>query len=284
MTVLEAVQQASQQIDRRDAETLLLHGIGQNRAWLFAHPEAELTPEQLSEFFDLVSKRAIHWPLQYLTGQQEFFGLELHVSQDTLIPRPETELLVEAGLEWVAAQPERGGSSDTVKIIDVGTGTGAIAIALAHSLPAARVLALDLSQAVRPVVERNAYRHGVEGRVRFLISDLLTALGKRTAGGERFDVVVSNPPYVPLADAPTLQPEVRDYEPHTALFAGEDGLEIYRRLIPQAWTALRAGGLLAMEFGFGQRDSLAALLGDWNNVVFRLDYAGIPRLVLAERP
>lgn len=277
MTLRDTIEQASQQIQRLDAEVLLLHVAGRDRAWLLAHPEAELSQGETRELMELVSRRAEHWPLQYLTGHQEFFGLDLQLSQDVLIPRPETELLVEAVLEWAESRAE------VSHIVDVGTGSGAIGIALASRLTTARILAIDLSPKVQAVVESNAARAGVHDRVSFVESDLLSALAEDLRGGLRFDVVVSNPPYVPAGDAPAMQPEVRDFEPHLALFAGEDGLAVYRKIIPQAWDALRSGGLLAMEFGFGQRDELAKLLQGWENVRFRDDYAGIPRIVMAER-
>jgi release factor glutamine methyltransferase len=263
VTVQQAISAASPPIARRDAETLLLHLLRQGRAWLFTHADEELGEELRVEFFALVARRAAREPLQYLTDTQEFYGLALKVTPATLIPRPETELLVEAVLAWAAQQPQ------PVALIDVGTGTGAIALAIAAHLPQAQVVACAVAQ-------QNALSLGLEWRVRFAESDLLAAYG-----GVRFDVVVSNPPYIPAGDAAEMQPEVRDFEPHTALFAGSDGLEVYRRLIPQAKAALRPGGLLAMEFGYGQREALAELLTGWEEVRFLDDYAGIPRVVLA---
>lgn len=279
MTAQEAIGKASSRISRRDAETLLVHLVQRDRAWLLAHPEAVIDDARIAALFDLVERRAAHWPMQYLTGHQEFFGLDLRVSPDVLIPRPETELLVEAVLEWA-----RRAHEPTLEIVDVGTGSGAIALALAAHLPEAEVTAVDLSPHTRPVVEDNAQRLGLSARIRFLESDLLAVFAEEIAAGKRFDVVASNPPYVPFRDAPEMQAEVRDFEPHLALFAEDDGLAIYRRLIPQAWDALRAGGLLAMEFGFGQRSALAELLRGWDGVRFLDDYAGIPRVALAERP
>ncbi len=261
----------------------MLHVLRRDRAWLLAHPEARLQSGEIAGFFELVSRRAAHWPLQYLTGQQEFFGLQLQLSPDVLIPRPETELLVEAVLGWAAEQARSAAENKAWQIVDVGAGSGAIGLALASRLSRAKITALDLSPKVRPVVELNASRLGFADRVRFMESDLLGAFTTEIQAGKRFDIVVSNPPYVPLGDAPSMQPEVRDFEPHLALFAGEDGLAVYRQLIPQAWEALRAGGLLAMEFGFGQRAALAHMLAGWHDVRFAEDYAGIPRLVLAER-
>ncbi len=279
MTVREAIMHASQHITRRDAETLLLHILRRDRAWLLAHPEDAFTAAEDAIFEGLVSRRAAHEPLQYLTGRQEFFGLDLHVTPDVLIPRPETEILVAAVLKWAQKTPPH-----SEKIVDVGTGSGAIALALAANLPTAAITALDVSPAALAVAQGNAIRLGFTERVRFAVSDLMGALQPEIPAGLRLDAVVSNPPYVPAGDAPGMQPEVRNFEPHTALFAGDDGLAIYRRLIPQAWAALRPGGLLAFEFGFGQRPALNGLLAGWNDLRFLDDLAGIPRVALAERP
>ena len=279
MSIRQAITRASDHIGRRDAETLLLHILGRDRAWLLAHPEAEFSTAEDAIFEGLVRRRAAHEPLQYLTGHQEFFGLDLQVTPDVLIPRPETEILVEAVLFWA-----QGSQQTNQKIVDIGAGSGAIALALAANLPAATIIALDLSRAALDVAQRNASRLALAERVRFVPSDLLQALQPEIAAGQLLDAVVSNPPYVPDGDASGMQPEVRDFEPQTALFAGPDGLAIYRRLIPQARTALRRGGLLALEFGFGQSSALTELLSGWNAVRFLDDLAGIPRVALAERP
>jgi release factor glutamine methyltransferase len=277
MYVRDAITEGSMRIARRDAETLLAHVLGRDRVWVFAHPEAELAAEQAAVFGQLVERRAAQEPLQQLTGWQEFYGLNLRVTSDTLIPRPETEGLVEAVLAWAA---ETGGS---LRVVDVGTGTGAIALALAAHLKDAEVMAGDLSEAALEVARENAERLGLDEQVRFVRSDLLAGFEGEMDAGALFDVVVSNPPYVPEGDAATMQREVVNYEPAMALFAGEDGLDLYRRLIPEAWAALRVGGLLAMEFGFGQREALRELLQAWGEVRFLDDYAGIPRVVLAIR-
>ena len=282
LTIQLAIAQATAGILRRDAETLLLHLLNRNRAWLLAHPEAVLTPEQHATFEAMTARRAGGEPLQYLTGHQEFFGLDLHVNPAVLIPRPETELLVEAVLQWAQVRAES--HSAPLRLIDVGTGSGAIALALTTHLPEAEITAIDRSPDALNVAQANAERLGLGKRLRFLLSDLLQSLQPEFISDLRPDAIVSNPPYVPSTDAESLQPEVRDFEPHAALFAGPDGLAIYRRLVPQAAAALRPGGLLAMEFGFGQRDALATLLQTWKAVRFLDDLAGIPRVVLAERP
>ena len=277
MILREAIVEASTHIAPRDAEVLLAHILGHDRAFILAHIDDPLSTEHLIQFRSLTARRATHTPLQHLTGEQDFFGLTLRVTPDTLIPRPETELLVEAVLNFIA---EKSSPTHPLRILDVGTGTGAIPIALATHLPTAHLTAVDISPAALAIARENAARHHLSARIRFLESDLLTALADET-----FDIIVSNPPYVPLADSPTLAPEVRDHEPHLALFAGPEGLAIYRLLIPQAHAALVPGGLLALEIGFGQSSSIHELLPEssWHNIRILDDYAAIPRIVLAER-
>ncbi len=284
MTLRQALAQAADIIDRRDADVLLAHALGCDRAWLRAHADDPLSSPSAEAFFLSVAARRAHKPLQYITGHQEFYGLDLQLSPATLIPRPETEILVEHVLAWASQLTPPPSTAHWLQIADVGTGSGAIALALAAHLPHALLYALDLSAAVAAVVEANASRLGLSSRVRFLKSDLLGALAPLLATGRRLDAVISNPPYIPLGDLPGLQPEVRDFEPHTALFAGEDGLAVYRGLIPQAKLFLRDGGLLALEFGFGQREAIATLLNDWHELRFLDDFAGIPRIALAVRP
>lgn len=276
MTLRDALLEASASTSRRDAETLLTHTLHRDRAWLLAHLDDDLPVADLDSFRDLTARRAKQQPLQYLTGTQEFFGLELRVTPDVLIPRPETEHLVESVLDWARVQAD-----PRLRIADVGTGSGAIAIALASVLEHASVTAIDISVAALAIAHENAERFGVAGRIRFLEGDLLSPLPTERG---TFDIIASNPPYVAAADAPTLAPEVRDHEPSVALYAGPDGLDIYRRLIPQARELLRSGGLLALEIGFGQRDAVAELLSGWQSVHFMDDYASIPRVALAIAP
>jgi release factor glutamine methyltransferase len=252
---------------RRDAELLLMRCLGRDRAWLLTHSDELLTPAQATQYEQWIARRARYEPIQYITGEQEFYGLTFHVTPAVLIPRPETEHLVEAALARI---PHDAPS----RIADIGTGSGAIAIALAHTLPQANVTALDLSPAALSIAQENASRLGVS--VHFLESDLLQAVS-----GEHFDIIVSNPPYVPESEI--LEPQVRDYEPATALYAGANGLDIYERLIPQAHAALKPRGWLLMEIGHGQREALAALLKDWNEVSFIDDLQGIPRVACAKR-
>jgi release factor glutamine methyltransferase len=256
----------------RDAELLLLDTLRLTKAQFLANPTRELTSAELSLYLEAIARRAHHEPVQYITGHQEFYGLRLRVTPAVLIPRPETEHLVEAVLERLP-------HDKPTSIADIGVGSGAICIALAAHLPQATITALDISAEALKVARANAETHKVASRIRFAESDLLSAAGT----GARFDAVVSNPPYVSTVDRPALHPEVREHEPHTALFAEEKGLGVYRRLIPQASAALHPGGLLAMEIGQGQRDAIASLLSGWNEVSFVNDLQQIPRVALARR-
>jgi release factor glutamine methyltransferase len=255
---------------RRDAELLLLRTTGRDRAFLLTHPDTELTSAQQSTYEQWLTRRAQHEPIQYITGEQEFYGLTLRVTPDVLIPRPETEHLVEALLHRVPHDAP-------LRIADMGTGSGAIAIALAHHLPNASIIALDSSAPALIIARENAERHNLADRIRFLESDLLSAVPQ-----EKFDALVSNPPYVPESEI--LEPQVRDFEPHSALYAGPSGLDIYQRLIPHAQQSLKPGGWLLLEIGHGQRDALANLLSDWNKVEFIHDLQQIPRVAIARRP
>lgn len=259
----------------RDAELLLLHVLELDRAVLLAYPTRALTDHQLGRYQATIARRLTNEPIQYITGQQEFFGLALKVTPATLIPRPETEHLVEAVLHSLPV-------NEPLRILDVGTGTGAIALALAAHLPLAQVTAVDLSTEALEVARDNATTHHLEGRVDFLLSDLLDGLAAKDQI-DAFDAIVSNPPYIPESDRAELHPQVRDFEPTQALFAGSRGLDIYRRLIPQAYAALKPGGLLALEIGHGQRDELAILLKNWNKVAFMDDLQQIPRVALGQK-
>jgi release factor glutamine methyltransferase len=258
----------------RDAELLLLHTLQISRVTLIAHPDRELSASQRTAYEESIARRLRHEPVQYITGQQEFYGLTLKVTPAILIPRPETEHLVEAVLNLLP-------KNEPLKIADIGTGSGAIAIALAAHLPQAAITALDISTEALAVATTNAREHNVAKRIRFLQSDLLSALDHKA---EVFDAIVSNPPYVAETDRATLHPQVRDYEPATALFAGKTGLDIYRRLIPQAHVALKANGLLALEIGHDQQDAIASLLQSWQNICFINDLQQIPRVALAKKP
>jgi release factor glutamine methyltransferase len=262
----------------RDAELLLLHTLQIPRVALIAHPDDELSTNQRAAYETSIARRLRHEPVQYITGQQEFYGLTLKVTPAVLIPRPETEHLVEAVLQRLSANEPL---KEPLKIADIGTGSGAIAIALAAHLPQAAITALDISPDALAVAATNAREHSLSDRIRFLQSDLLSALDHEA---RTFDAIVSNPPYVAETDRPTLHPQVRDYEPAAALFAGETGLDIYRRLIPQAHDALKPNGLLALEIGHDQQDAITSLLQTWHKPSFINDLQNIPRVALAWRP
>jgi release factor glutamine methyltransferase len=256
---------------RSDAIFLLRHVLGIPHAEMYAYHERPLTALQTEAFNAHIQQRLRGVPVQYIVGEQEFFGLPFHVTRDVLIPRPETEHLVEAAIARLKDLP-------VAHIADVGTGSGAIAVALAHSLPTAEVVALDVSVAALAVARQNAQENRVANRIRFVESDLLSAVAE-----ERFDAIVSNPPYVADSERKSLPAEVREYEPPRALFAGPTGLEVYRRLIPDALPLLVCGGWLMMEIGQGQRAAVRGLLNDadWDEVEFVPDLQGIPRVVLA---
>lgn len=257
-----------------DAELLLLHVLEVPRVTLRAHPDRELTAGEQAVYEDTITRRLHHEPIQYITGRQEFYGLLLNVTPAVLIPRPETEHLVEAVLKLLP-------TDRPLKIADIGTGSGAIAIALAVHLPNAEIIALDISAEALAVAAANASQHNIADRISFLQSDLLSTLHDQA---EAFDAIISNPPYVAETDRATLHPQVRDHEPATALFAGETGLDIYRRLVPEAHNALNPNGLLALEIGHGQQQALMDLLANWREVSFIKDLQNAPRVVLATRP
>ncbi len=259
---------------RQDAELLLLHTLSLPRTTIYAYPGRLLNAREEIVFAAAIARRLGREPIQYITGVQEFFGLPLAVTPAVLIPRPETEVLVEAALDRL---PQVG----KLRIADVGTGSGAIAIAIASRLPQAEVTAIDISPPALALARRNAETHHVTARVHFLEGDLLSTL---PAGAEPFDAILANPPYIPESDRASLHPQVRDFEPATALFAGTHGLSIYERLIPQARQHLARAGLLAMEIGAGQQPAVTALLRDWHAVQCLPDLQGIPRVILARRP
>lgn len=262
---------------KRDAETLLLRATGLSRASLLAHGDDTLSPEHAAAFDALIARRFAGEPIQQITGEAEFFGLPFRVTRDVLIPRPETEHLVERAIA-IAQHTLRP------RIIDIGTGSGAIAVALAHALPQAAITTIDISTAALSVARENATRNNVS--VRFLEGNLLAPVALVGSEPEQFDLIVSNPPYVPETDRDSLSVEVRDFEPALALFAGADGLDIYRRLLPAAFTVLAPGGALLLEIGYGQRDAIHALLSaaGFVRIAFTPDLQGIPRVAEGWRP
>ena len=259
---------------RMNAEVLLIFVLGVNRAYLYAHPERELTAEEESRYDGVLAQRATGMPSQYITGHQEFWGLDFIVSPAVLIPRPETEHLVETVLELARDVPHP-------KIVDVGTGSGCIALALAHELKGANVYAVDLSAEALEIAHANAVRLQLDRGVQFLQSNVLEVLVTTS----NFDFVVSNPPYVGFDEANKVQKSVRDFEPRIAVFAGEHGLDVIGSLVQQALQVLKPGGWLAMEIGYSMRDAVVNLLSPtmWEDVRVVPDLQGIPRVVAGRR-
>ncbi|MFZ0800826.1 MAG: peptide chain release factor N(5)-glutamine methyltransferase [Terriglobales bacterium] len=256
---------------RLNAETLLMFTLSCDRAYLFAHPERELTPQEKINYQEAIAQRAQGTPAQYITGHQEFWGMDLIVSPAVLIPRPETEHLIEAVLPLAGAVEKR-------RIVDVGTGSGCIALALAKELPQAEIHATDISAAALEIARANAARHRIERRIHFHHTDLLHGFEPGA-----FDLVVSNPPYVGESEEDQVQLEVRKFEPRDAVFAGPTGLEVIERLIPQAHTVLQAGGFLAMEISGTIVEDVKRLLAGWSELRVINDLQGIPRVAVAAK-
>jgi release factor glutamine methyltransferase len=274
-----------------NAELLLMFTLSADRAYLFAHPERELTLDESSGYEAALAERARGVPAQYITGHQEFWGMDLIVTPAVLIPRPETEHVIETVLE-LQASDFRPRTSDFrastesrnagVRIIDVGTGSGCIALALAKELPSAEIHATDISHAALEVAHANAARHQLESRIHFDEADLLS-ITEPGFENNSFDFIVSNPPYVGDSEEDSVQLEVRKFEPRSAVFAGPIGTEVIARLIPQAHAALRPGGWLVMEISGTIVENVKLLLRDWNDVQIRLDLQLIPRVVQARK-
>jgi release factor glutamine methyltransferase len=263
------------------AELLMMHVLQCDRAYLHTHADAELPPATVDQYAGLIAERSTGKPTQYITGHQEFWGMDFKVTPDVLIPRPETEHIVECVLDLVRA---RGFGKETrLRIVDVGTGSGCIAMALASEFPRAVLFGTDISRAALVVASRNAVRLGMPERVKFLESDLLSRLLDRDFLGT-FDFVVSNPPYVGNQEVEMVQREVREHEPRIAWGGLERGDEIYARLLPQAHRALKPGGYAVVEIGYNMRDTVLGLFGgEWEEIEVRPDLAGIPRVVSARK-
>lgn len=285
------------------AELLLMHVLARARGYLYAHPEVELPPEITNQYFQLIAQRSTGKPTQYITGHQEFWGLDFEVTPDVLIPRPETEHVVEAVLELAGRQGY--GKEARLWIVDVGTGSGCIALALAAELPRAILFGVDISRPALVVASRNAVSLGMPERVKFMEGNLLARFLDEDFIGT-FDFVVSNPPYVARDELDMLQREVRDFEPRVAVGELERGDEIYRRLFPQALQVLKPGGYAVVEIGYNMREKVVALLEqpveaafrpaeegarlkggatpEWTDLEVRPDLRGIPRVVSARKP
>ena len=257
---------------RREAATLTAIGLGRDRTFLYAHPEYKPTADEIARIGEFLHRRADREPMQYIRGTQEFYGLDFEVTPDVLIPRPETEMLVDLGVEFIK-------NFDRASFLDIGTGTGCIPISILKHVPKARGTAVDISPAAISVAGRNAARSGVSHNLELIESDLFSNVVP-----QRFNLIVSNPPYVPQRDIENLQPEVRDHEPHTALTDGRDGLFFIAQIIRRAPEFLAPGGRLLIEIGLGQAESVRAMAngGAWDEVRIHPDLQGIPRVLDAK--
>lgn len=280
-TIAEVLREAGRELEgagvpeaRREAGSLLSFVLGKDRTFLISHAEDRVADTALRQFELLVKRRAAGEPLQYITGVQDFFGREFRVTPDVLIPRPETELLVEAALELQSSEPGY--------FCDVGTGSGCIAVTLLCELKNARAVALDKSGPALEVAKQNAAAHGVAGRVSFELSDCFDGIDP---AAHQFDLVVSNPPYVAQAVVAGLQREVRDHEPLLALSPGPDGLTLIRRLLFESPQFLKQNGHLLMEIGYDQAEAVKSLVDSavWSLREIRPDLQGFPRIVILKR-
>ena len=256
---------------RRESVSLLARALQRDKTFLYTYPERELSESEENLFDSFLRRRAAREPFQYITGVQEFYGLEFEVTPDVLIPRPETEMVVEEAVKIL-------GSTDAPSFCEVGIGSGCIAISILHQIKSATAIGLDVSAAALQVARRNSTEHGVAERLALVESDVFASLEMSF-----FDAIVSNPPYVPLKDLSGLQAEVRDFEPHVALTDGADGLSIVRQIIDGAPNFLRQDGSLLLEIGFDQSERVAAMFAPdvWQPPEFLPDLQGIPRLVHA---
>lgn len=260
---------------RREASGLLQYVLGRDRTFVLAHPEQSITAAELESFRELVSRRAAGEPLQYITATQPFFGLDFEVRPGVLIPRPETELLVETALELVK-------DCSSPSICDVGTGSGCIAITLLHERNDANAVAIDISPVALQIAKRNASRHGVIERLTFVEANCFSSLSTRNFS---FDLIASNPPYVSETALPGLQREVREHEPRAALAGGPDGLDVVRQLLNESSAFLKPAGHLLIEIGFSQASAVEEMLDQkvWNLLAMRPDLQGIPRIVVLQK-
>ncbi len=266
--------------ERRTAGLLLCNVMGIDRTRLLTRSEEQIDEAQYLDYLELVVRRAAGEPAQYVTGHQEFYGLDFIVTPDVLIPRPETEFLIERVMNLVEDSKQ-----DSPLIVDVGTGSGCIAVTVAKLLPCARLIATDASPAALNVARTNAERHGLRDRIEFLEGDLFAPLAERGLEGA-VDVLASNPPYVSEERPELIQREVYEWEPRQALFGGCDGMDFYRRLLADGWKYLKPGGYLVVEIGFGQHDSIrnAVAATSWNLVDVTRDLQDIPRTLTMKKP
>lgn len=262
-----------------DAEVLLCHVLGMDRLFLYVHRDRELAEDQIQTYHSMIAKRLQGVPVQYIVNKQEFMGLDFYVEEGVLIPRPDTEILVESVLEWTK---EKGDQQDWV-IADLGTGSGAITVSLAHYLQKSHVYSVDISPKALSIGRKNAKDHGVAERIEFLHGDLFEPL-RRKGLENKLDILVSNPPYIPKAEVNRLQTEVAKYEPKLALDGGEDGFDFYRRIIDEAYVFLKNGGLIALEAGHDQGESIKKMMESKNiyaSIRKVKDLSNIERVVVA---
>ena len=260
---------------RVDAEWILVEILSCSRSALYLHAQKSVSESQTSHYQSLIQRRALRIPLQHLLGKTEFFGLPFTTSPSALIPRPETETLIDQLLLHLRFHP-------SPHILDIGTGSGIIAVTLSHELPKAQVIATDISRSALQLAKHNAARNGVSNRISFIQSNLLSALNSKA----QFNAIVSNPPYIPTCDINTLDPEVRDHDPHLSLDGGPDGLAIYKKLIPQTVLHLMPGGLLALEIGHDQAEAISNLIIQSSCFSFPTvhnDLSGYPRVVKTQK-
>jgi release factor glutamine methyltransferase len=257
----------------REAASLMMFSLGVDRSYLFAHPERDLTPSELANYVALVKRRIAREPFQHITGTQEFYGIDFAVSPDVLIPRPETEILVEEALRIIQ-------TNGVTRFAEIGIGSGCISISILANSPDTTAIAGDISSRAIAVATANAERLGVADRLTIIESDVFGSFPN-----EAFGLVVSNPPYIPAAEIPHLQPEVGLHEPRAALTDESDGLSIIERIVHDAPRYLAAGGCLLMEVGWDQSERVRGLFreGNWTSVEFLPDLQGIPRIARAVR-
>lgn len=270
-TAVQRLQDAHVGSPRLNAELLAMFVLGCDRAYLYAHGEQALSKDEIARYDDALGERARGVPAQYITGHQEFWGMDLIVSPAVLIPRPETEHVIETVLELARGRAPH-------QIVDVGTGSGCIALALAKEFPRAEIHATEVSAEALEIARANAARHQLESRIQFHQADLLAGMDEGT-----FDYVISNPPYIGEWEADSVEAQVRRFEPRLALFAGPSGLEAFARIIPQAQKALRTGGWLVMEMGHSSRERVCELLKHWDETRVTNDLQGIARVIAARR-
>ena len=288
---------------RLGSEVLFSFVLNKDRTYLYQNPEFRIQNLELSKFKELIERRGKREPVSYITGEKEFWSLKFKVTKDTLIPRPETEILVQTVLDIIRSQWSV--VSGQLNILDIGTGSGNIAVSIAKESPESHVFTVDKSDSALSVAKENAIIHNVAGRITFLKGDLYSPFnpptpplispfspsseggeGEVVKGGKEgfFDIIVSNPPYIPTGDIEALMPEVRDWEPRQALDGGKDGLEIIRKIIKDAHLFLKPGGVIAMEIGFGQSEEVCRIISDidkFHNIKTIKDLSGIERVVTA---